>query len=295
MTPKTGKRGWSTLDFAEKDFLRKGPGTLASRCRKLEAYYESVHNALGREGTRLVPASPSRLYHGDHITLEGNTLVLADPHAPYYDARLINDAIWLGKKLNIKICLLAGDIIDATDLSPHRRDVLAQQVGQDLKSGAELVDYLLSEFEVHIILGNHDARVVSKLLEMGLDWANVLGTLGFSDEANVSEYHWCECQGWRITHPDKASIGKARNLAAKYHRNIMMAHSHRVGSGRDISGKYTVIETGGVFHPAMLAYVRTKDNDVYEPNQGFAIIRNGIGHPFDPLNLDWSLWDAVQE
>lgn len=306
MAPRISGRPWSQLSDDEQNYILDGPGTIADRCRAIGASYDSCRNARGRRGRGDVARSavqyrvqvaPTRIYD-DPLCITGDALILADPHVPFHDADLCNRAIELAARWNVQQCVIAGDLVDLTALSPFEPDVPVLPVEEELAAAEEFAGALANVFErVYWIKGNHDVRLYKRLLKASVAGDRADRLIQLAENVTSTQYHWCivESAGriWQIEHPLSYSQmpgAVGNDLAARFLRNIVVAHSHAVGLRRDRSGRYTIIDSGGVFRPAKLAYINLVHRRNPAVNQGFVIIRNGVGYLFDPENVDWPAW-----
>lgn len=171
-------------------------------------------------------------------------------------------------------------------------------VEEEIIAAEEFAGVLAKVFErVYWIKGNHDVRIYKRLLRASVNSTRADRLIQLAENVTSTQYHWCivESAGriWQIEHPlsysqTPGTVGN--DLAARFLHNIVVAHSHAIGMRRDRSGKYTIIDSGGVFHPAKLTYINLVHKRSPAVNQGFALIRNGVGYLFDPCNIDWNIW-----
>lgn len=234
-----------------------------------------------------VPRATTRVFGPDVVRIHGDALVLADPHIPYHDAEALEYAVGVAERHGIKTCILAGDTFEAAALSDFRRSVPDERgIAQELEEMADVLAVIAEKFDALIWLpGNHDRRLLHSAYGIGLNWAQIIRAMGLPEKTTATEYHYCEVISdgvrWHISHPDRFALNRAATIAAKRLCNVVMAHSHRIMMTRDVSGRYVIIETGGVFDPRRLPWIALTDDGRFVPVQGFTIIRSGRGHLYD--------------
>jgi hypothetical protein len=139
--------------------------------------------------------------------------------------------------------------------------------------------------------GNHEARLFRKTegqLDMeqlagsiGLGWLLDSGALIVSDNPTLDAV--TDTFGkptWMLTHPAQygsSPLAVPGKLAGRYEQHILSAHAHHWGMGVDPTGKYTVIETGGLFQPNYHEYVQYNVTTHRAWTQGFWLLTDG--HP----------------
>jgi hypothetical protein len=132
---------------------------------------------------------------------------------------------------------------------------------------------------IDFVIGNHEGRYL-RALQSPLMPSEILRQL----EANQSKwriapfyYSILKSAGetYRITHPKNSSKGASRNLAAKFHQHILMAHNHHWLVTSDRSGEYLAAEIGCCVDETRLPYAAQRDNGGDAHVLGAAIVRNG--------------------
>lgn len=187
-------------------------------------------------------------------------IVAADWHIPFINENLFNQLINNAQYMDIRDIIINGDFWDCYAISQFQK---RQRI--DFKDEKKCVnaylDILCEEFErVFFTVGNHEQRWM-RMLEYADDLSGLFDSLG-NDHGNY------ECTNndflilndkWRICHPRQYSrieLNIARRLANKYRMNIISGHQHHMARGYDISGKYTIIDSGGLFDVSKLDYLQ---------------------------------------
>jgi hypothetical protein len=180
----------------------------------------------------------------------------------------------------IKTIIIPGDFIDCKNLSSF---LDLQQVEltfeNELEEAGRILRLICQNFDnVYFTNSNHEARFAKKM-EGSANIRDLYkmfsGNLVEGTDFFVSIYDYCILNNeWYICHADSFStvpLSIPRILATKYHMNIATGHLHRLCFGKDISGRYYILETGGLFDPDKLEYLQ-KTNKNPMQQSGFVII-----------------------
>ena len=263
------EHGGTTNDAQMAELLSE----LASKTVSLASVTQKRHS-LGimkpKWGVKFVESQHPKL--DGCITVEtDNALVISDLHIQFQDAGWLERVVAFAQRHNIRICIIAGDLVDLTVLSTFVPSVLGAGAATptldgELEDVSNTIAILLTVFdEVIILLGNHEIRLARKL---GNTTVTVFKrTLGAdSEHVRVSEYHYCIIQSsyepWRITHPRNASavpVRVASQLADKYRMNVVAAHGHDWGMTTSVSGYYACA-CGMIADPERIDYTNYIDN-----------------------------------
>lgn len=232
MTNKT----WTDAEIETLARMYRRGDSIGSIARGLGRSFKSVENRVfvHRQDSgmkrEILSQSPARVWN-DHITIEGDTLVLPDVEAPYHHADFINRCIDLAQAWKIDQVVLAGDfvhfanfsawgaefkgpslpasadaaIMELVDMLPlDRRGAAiarleqAQIITPDMGISAEIgsvrqtVREVQSAFEhVYYIMGNHEQRKL-RSQDYGEDPNELLRFFGAdAGKWTVSPYYWC--------------------------------------------------------------------------------------------------------
>jgi hypothetical protein len=206
--------------------------------------------------------------------------IASDFHIPFQDLDLVENMIDTCRNEKIKTIIIPGDFLDCKNLSSFIDLQQAALTFQDeLEEANEMLKLICRNFDdVYFTNSNHEARFARKM-EGNADIRNLYtmfsGNLREGTDYFMSIYDYCILNGeWYICHQNIFStipLSISRTLATKYHMNVATAHLHRLCLGKDISGKYWTLETGGLFDPDKLEYLTiTNKNPVQQ--SGYVII-----------------------
>jgi len=238
------------------------------------------------------PAQYRELEKELHVEAE-RLLILFDAHAPRHDAVWMNRVVGLALKWGITDCVIGGDLIDWDALS-FFGSALETDAQEEMACTEQILDALLSSFEVWYIPGNHEDRV-KRLLGHKLPMTSLMRLYqptSNADKIHLSNLYWCEVvsggQKFYVEHPKNTSViatRVAQSLAAKYHTHVIMGHNHLWGMTKDVSGGYYAIEGGVCADPERIPYNRERHNTRPAMQQGAVMVINGTPWLLSPDNI----------
>jgi hypothetical protein len=82
-----------------------------------------------------------------------------------------------------------------------------------------------------------------------------------------------------LTHPAQYGTSPLKvpgELAERFGCNIISAHAHHWGMGTSPSGRYTVIESGGLFDERLVKYVQHRVTTHRAWVRGFVLLDDGV-------------------
>jgi len=168
---------------------------------------------------------------------------------------------------------------------------------REMDAARQFLDEYLTVFDrIWITIGNHERRV-SRRTRLAISPALLLKMMAHSPRVEISNWGHCVVENdrgypWRVTHARNYSINQltvADQLALKYQQNIIQHHEHHLAKGFDRYGRYVVINGGGLFNPAEMAYAVLDDSKSAAMVQGFTVLRNGVGEIYGPQGFtDWT-------
>ena len=251
--------------------------------------------------------------------LNGDYLVLFDPHYPLHHTQCHEYAMGMCRKWNITKCVIGGDALDLDcfkNYPDHHPDVASWKVEKTLLRFP--LEWLATEFKrVDLILGNHELRMWKRLLGKGDQedvFDLVLADLKPSLRRRVKYYIYPVAiinNSWIIDHPNMTSVIQGRvpeRLSAKYMvKHVMQlvkngvqpqneqlgyisGHGHMGGEGQDISGEFQIADGMVTCDPDLFGYHKLKRSARPEWRVGFNIIRNNYLYRFPLKNTDWKFW-----
>lgn len=221
---------------------------------------------------------------------EDRIIVASDVQIPYFDKALMKSMFTIAHSLRIEAIVWLGDLMDMPRFSSFGIDDTSTTFARErriteavLRQGAKL------GIRQYWSYGNHEARLLHKLNnEIDMEaLANLVrvgdlvrsGDLVLSDNPSL-DYS----DNWTLTHP--AQYGSSPLVVPGYiadieQRNLVAGHSHHWGMGKSPSGKFTVIESGGLFEPNAMRYIAHRPSKHRVQCKGFVILEHGRPHLVD--------------
>jgi len=224
-------------------------------------------------------------------------LITVDYHSPYHSILWHNRSLAVAKKMKLKHLIIGGDLLDFGCASSYYADHIPS-LEDEADANRDLIKSLIKSFDtITLIKGNHEDRLgratngiitARWLLELWGKDAMESGRMQYStyDKLHIGEK-------WIVVHPksyNRVSCQVAKQLAAKWQRNIINAHGHFVGYGYDVSGRNLAIDLGGIFDVDKIEYLNMKSTTHPAWNNGFGALKDGHFYLFDN-NTDWSKWE----
>ncbi len=266
--------------------------TQVAQIKSLSSYYTGVY-----------PSSPVASWNEQVLEIDSRCcLILSDLHCPYHDPGLLREAHRLGTNYGVDSIILNGDLIDAASVSKFPAKLFGQQlpVGEEIEILGEILNSLQEITpNLIILLGNHEARLFSRLLNAELSsqqFTRLLTPDNLKYNLRLSPLGYLNLNGTvRVTHPGNASViptAVGGDIALQVQRDVVAGHGHTIGYRRSRGGQYTVIDSGGMFDASRLDYLVALDRRRPLTNQGFVIACRGeddrtILRLIDPRNVDW--------
>ena len=251
--------------------------------------YKAVQRKRQREGWHaLVPPAPGCCRRfTNSLTVEGNQLILFDPHWPFADADFINRLVDLALAMGIRNVGIGGDLADESTFSHFGRDIGIEWRDERaaIKQGVKALRMTFDELT--ICLGNHDRRVLRALDNVvdEFDWVDTLHDWFPPIEGkklNITPYYFYHVlsggERFRITHPKNSSVRPTTvplALCHKYHEHIISGHNHLNGKRRDEGDRFWVLESGMCADRELIKYLMMEDNRRPMAQQGAVIIKGG--------------------
>ena len=217
--------------------------------------------------------------------IEANKACIAgDFHIPFQDDLLIEKMVNKCKDEKIKTLIVNGDFLDCKNIS-HFIDLQQTELTfeNELEEANKVLKLLCRNFEnVYFINSNNEARF-SRKMEGNCNIRDLYRmfsrNLREGRDYCVSIYDFCILNDeWYICHPNFFSViplSIPRALATKFHMNVAVGHIHRLGIGKDISGKFFTLETGGMFDVKKLEYLKQTSKNPTQTS-GYVIIENNF-------------------
>lgn len=212
---------------------------------------------------------------------ERRVLVLGDAHVPYHDIDLLAEALEVARVNRVEAIVWLGDLMDMPTFSSWGTDDLTTLFRRELEQVRGIIQ-LASEVvgRQYWSSGNHEVRFMRKVEnQLGMEELALMAGLGemLSDGRLVMSDNptldWGD--DWMLTHP--ASYGGQPlvvpgRVADRYQRNVVSAHAHHWAQGRSPSGRFQVIESGGLFKPELIKYVSHRITEHRAWTQGYVLL-----------------------
>jgi hypothetical protein len=201
----------------------------------------------------------------------------------------------------IRNLAVGADFVDFGQLSiflPEEEEI-PRKLEDDLEHTEEVLAWLLESFDdVLVLKGNHEARL-SRLLNRQITFERLGDMVSTLEGFKWSNWSWCIIEDslgsrWRLTHPGKRwkLLNRlAQELANRYQSNILLAHSHVMSVGYNISGDHITVDTGGMYDPETIGYSVKTDAAYWQWVPGFLIINHGKLHVFNDLWTPWQMYE----
>lgn len=213
-----------------------------------------------------------------------NVLVAGDFHIPFVNKEYLEKLIDTKEEYNVKTLLINGDFFDMENIMFQRHGTAqaSETFKQEISYVKRYLKSLSDEFEhIYISSGNHEASWVK--YTHGLSSVSMLYDMCKKpDNVEITEadYMILESDGvpFRVCHPKNFSripLSVGRVLASKYSQNIISGHSHTCARGTDVSGKWNVIDNGGMFDSKHLKYIAGSTTTYPAQKNGFSHVIDG--------------------
>lgn len=223
-----------------------------------------------------------------------NLLILSDVHCPIHSAKWLYQAVRVGLALGCTEVLINGDFIDATPISQHRgtfwnrRNILED----DLASAEAVLKLLCENFKaVHLLTGNHDARLI-RAFGGEVSPSRLYKLLGAFDNFKTTGRFYVDVnRSWKIIHPRQYSKirGKlAQDLAVRWQMNVALGHEHHSARAVSACGKFQCVAIGTLVDLDMQDYCTYEASTHVAPVNGFAVLRGDTMLLFDKFT-PWKL------
>ena len=259
-----------------------------------------VQNAHARDAHAQAIPDPYVAQPVEILTIpHQNVLVIGDLHAPYHDVETIQRAITITHTHfpHIKDIAIIGDLYDFGAVSRYvQDDPTGSPLSEDLRIGGELMRFFLQEFQdVWLCGSNHDSRIRKRLNTVFTLEHLLCGSLGNTNPyIHISDLDYIHIGDTIVAgHPESYSHRPthiANRAALLLTKNIITAHSHKVGITLSDDGVHWAVDNGCVCSPDIMYYVRRRLNTFSRMARGFTIIDGGKPFVFGDGITNWSWW-----
>ncbi len=229
---------------------------------------------------------------------EARIIIASDVHIPYYDKHLLQRLFYTAQAMRIEAIVWLGDLMDMPTFSPWGTDDTSTTFERELRV-TEAVLRTAADLGIrqYWSLGNHEERLLRKLchevsMERLADMARVSdlvesGNLVVSENPSLTHG-----EDWILTHPAQygsSPLAVPGYLADVEQKNLVAGHSHHWGLGKSPSGKFTVVESGGIFEPTFMRYLAHRPSKHRAQCKGFVVLDHGVPHLVDGAGESRSL------
>jgi hypothetical protein len=266
----------STLESAPASGPARAPEREGTSNLTRDIQGETSRDSIGLE----LPESPREVV-SDYPTIRDGVLVISDLHVPTHSKEWLERVVAHAVKQNVRRLLIAGDLLDGTNMGKHPSNS-GEVFEQELELARQVVAWLRQYFsEITVFAGNHDAWFARRI-DGQISTAKLLEWV-CGDGVKVIRFfeHCLVGDRWLVSHPgvySRMPSKPAYDLCAIFHRNVAVAHTHKVAMARDVSGKFWALEMGMMGDPRRVAYVHQTLRTYPRHQQGALIIHEG-GRP----------------
>lgn len=213
--------------------------------------------------------------------------IASDVHVPYHDAALVAHFVKVAQASGAQAVVWLGDLVDNMMLSRYGNTDVRSTFRDQMEQAGAVIQATAACVQVQYwSIGNHEYRWMSKMgfhgdMDMFVRMAGVgdlidSGRLIVSDDPTLLYSHGAE---WMLTHPEFYSstpLVVPGKLAERFAKNVISGHTHHWGMSTSASGRYTIIESGGLFNPALIEYTNRKVTAHRAWTPGFVLLNDGV-------------------
>jgi hypothetical protein len=258
--------------------------------------YNQVEQASKRYGIGHLLARDKRATRYEPMTLPmDDYAICSDVHAPFHSEEWVNRFLTTARQFGIRKAIVVGDLLDCAFASKWYSDD-KRTLDAELDMVKPVFEGLDGAFDkIYWSRGNHENRVgmrtdgVVQLKHLGPVFAGDLWdrkiTYSCYDKFYIEDK-------WMLVHPKsyrQTIVSVAKDLAAKYHRNVINTHGHFVGMGFDRSARFLCVDLGGLFDVGKIDYVGLDTSTHPAWGNGFGLIKDGKFWHFTEAT-DWAYW-----
>lgn len=177
-------------------------------------------------------------------------LVLSDLHVPYQDMKWIREQLSIAKEWGVRLVVLAGDIQDEGKFSSFEKSRVPYKAEHGMTK--TLIGEISNEFEVVMIRGNHDIRLMSYLSKATnseefsflFEGQEIDPLAVIARETGISyvPHWWVQIGPVIYAHPSRYSNVELKNIVNtidyfvyrnrdRYWDTVVQGHSHKTNAG----------------------------------------------------------------
>jgi hypothetical protein len=217
-----------------------------------------------------------------------NILVTSDWHIPLQDNNLVGLLLWVAEEYGVKDLGIIGDFYNCDAISKYTPLGPVMGFQEEKDCVRDMINLLLEHFlSTYFCRGNHEKRWLD--LNAGHVTMNDLFSLTeipkhrYKVTQDDHMHLFQDDQCWLLCHPKsyrQTNLSVAKDLAAKHHCNVGVAHGHQFAQGWDRSGRYRIFDMGGLFDKKSIDYLRETTTHP-ETKSGFYLIQDNNLYPFE--------------
>ncbi|MDE2105047.1 MAG: metallophosphoesterase [Patescibacteria group bacterium] len=231
--------------------------------------------------------------YSQHLLIPDNRImVLADVHLPRHDEKFLAQAFEHAYNVGIESIVFLGDLMDNPTWSKWGVEDWSDNYERELTICQAIVRCAADAVpHVYWSYGNHEARVLRDLkaqikmrhLALLCELQDLMdqGRLIVSDDPTLEAFGGT----WMLTHPSAYGpqpLVKPGLIATRFEKHIISAHAHHYASGLDQTGRFQVIESGGLFKPEYFKYIQHRVTPHRAWVQGYWILDDGMPTGYRP-------------
>jgi predicted phosphodiesterase len=216
---------------------------------------------------------------------EDNIIVASDVHIPYHNERLTAQMLGTAERRGAEAIVWLGDLMDNPTFSSWGQDDLSTTFKRELKIAEGLIRLASTIVDrQYWSFGNHEARWMRKNGEQ-VDMELLANMAGLSDLVRSGHLVMSDHPSllyrddWYLTHPStygSVPLVVPGKLAELFSKNVVSAHAHHWGMGTSPTGRFTVIESGGLFNPLLVKYVQQRVTTHRQWVGGYVALDRGV-------------------
>jgi len=214
-----------------------------------------------------------------------NVIIAGDWHIPFVNKDVLNRMLDVQNEERVPTIIINGDFLDMNNIMAmaHGTQQADDTFATEIKYATTYLKNLSETFDnIYISTGNHELAWIR--LTKGLSTPTMLFDMCHKpDNVTIIESDYLNLhsgdESFRVCHPknySKLALSVPRMLAEKYQTHIIAGHSHRVATGYDTSGKFQLVENGGLFDSRYMKYVANTTTTNPTQHSGFVWVVDGI-------------------
>jgi predicted phosphodiesterase len=252
---------------------------------------DKVQKVLQRQGQQFVKDNtPAQNIPAPIVSTEDSAIIVADVHVPTHDEELVEKILETGKKLDLGVLYLVGDLFCQDMFSRYARVTLGPSFSDEKLAARNLMEYWMTWFDrVYFCRGNHDQRIMDfNQAQLGMeDLAALIAPDGRRKDvvASVHTKMYIDSPNtgkWLLMHQhryNRIPLTVARSYALKHRMNVVACHQHHNAIGT-VDG-YTIADCGCLARHDETAYIALDISDFPDWQPGFLAMKDGVIHPYN--------------